>query len=178
MVYLICYIHIYVRMYSMVNMFWTYVYIYRQIYFHIMFLIWLVCEDKSSHYIHAIPHHGQYLHFAYIKIFTMHACVTTRVLSFSEGLCLTIRRLPAVTSGTSESRCSRVCLAVEGRFWTILGKMKEGTPCTPTEDGYKDGRCIGGSCLVSFQEIKLTVELYILHVALPPCWLMFVSQSM
>ena len=93
---------------------------------------------------------------AYIKIFTMHACVTARV-SFSEGLCLTIiiRGLPAVASGTPTDKCSRVCLAVEGRFWTILGKMKDGTPCPPTDKAYKDGRCLGGSCLVSFQKIKL-----------------------
>ena len=91
---------------------------------------------------------------AYIKIFTMHACVTARV-SFSEGLCLTIRGLPAVASGTPTDKCSRVCLAVEGGFWTILGKMKDGTPCPPTDKAYKDGRCLGGCCLVSFQKIKL-----------------------
>lgn len=86
--------------------------------------------------------------FAYIKL-SDNACVP-----FSEGLCLTIRRYPAVALGTPTDKCSRVCLAVEGGFWTIFGKMKDGTPCPPTDKAYKDGRCIGGSCLVSFQQIK------------------------
>ncbi len=58
--------------------------------------------------------------------------------------------LPAVTSGTSKSRCSRVCVAVEANIWVVLGKMKDGTPCPPTEDGYKDARCVKGSCVVRF----------------------------
>ena len=70
--------------------------------------------------------------------------------------------LPAVTSGTSESRCSRVCLAFENgqaSFWAILGKMKDGTPCPPTEDGYKDARCVKGSCVVRFMSRSKTTLL-------------------
>ena len=47
-----------------------------------------------------------------------------------------------------------MCLAVEGMFWTIFGKMKDGTPCPPTEKGYKEARCAGGYCLVSKVEIR------------------------
>ena len=75
----------------------------------------------------------------------------TQVKTFSHYI--DKQTLPALTSGTSESRCSRVCLAFENseaRFWAIHGKMKDGTPCPPTEDGYKDARCVKGSCVVRY----------------------------
>ena len=57
--------------------------------------------------------------------------------------------LPADILGTSMNKCSRVCLAIEGNFYYTSGKMKDGTPCPPTEDGYKDARCVEGNCVVS-----------------------------
>ena len=66
------------------------------------------------------------------------------------GICLRWNNLQFVLfSGTTESRCSLVCLAVGYNFWSILGKMKDGTPCPPTEIEYMDARCIKGICLVS-----------------------------
>lgn len=48
---------------------------------------------------------------------------------------------------STEDKCSRVCLAVEDYIYVILGKMEDGTPCPPTEKGYKDARCVGGTCV-------------------------------
>ena len=56
----------------------------------------------------------------------------------------------SVTSVSTEDKCSRVCLAVEDYIYVILGKMEDGTPRPPTEKGYKDARCVGGTCVVSF----------------------------
>ena len=61
---------------------------------------------------------------------------------------------PANILGTPLNKCSRVCLAIEGNFYYTSGKMKDGTPCPPTEDGYKDARCVEGNCVVSYSTSK------------------------
>ena len=63
------------------------------------------------------------------------------------------RHLSAVTSGYTRDRCARICRAVEDNFYVYFGKMEDGTPCPPTEKGYKDARCAGGNCVVSFNSI-------------------------
>ena len=64
--------------------------------------------------------------------------------------CLMKLYLPSV-SGSPLDKCTRVCLASEIRLYYTFGKMKDGTPCPPTKKGYKDARCVGGNCLVSYR---------------------------
>ena len=72
-----------------------------------------------------------------------------KALSCLANLTSAVVLLCTYTAGTSVNKCTRVCLALEGRFIDIFGIMRDGTPCPPTERGYNHARCIKGNCLVS-----------------------------
>ena len=94
------------------------------------------CSQLACMHEPNIQHHAYYNGFVAMNVHIVLSCLMSLTLF-------------AITLGTTINKCTRVCLATERRLYYTFGKMEDGTPCPPTEKGYKEARCAGGYCLVS-----------------------------